>query len=763
MGTQTIQVNCTTRPIRLAFVLQDYDPDRLEELFRLNTLLWGGSYNPIVVLGEGDENSVSQSHLTDQIEIIEAFDPDFIVNCGIRNLPANLSPFRNRTLSLGQLKPPFESALRRVPALEVSAFLAHHWREDTRFLQSTQEIYSYLDLESTGVHRPFAVARFGAYPKHSNMNEILGRYFNAKQIKYDEDFRRSYSREWIFPMGITDFELDLTGLRDRNYALLLLDPINLRDVVEYWNLRAAGYDVFPLPRDHYMEYTNAVKEFIPFWIARDLSTAHPWGELLVTRGVEADLHADVRVWLSGLGVDAGQIVTTIWVPRFCGSERILPPSPSKQVRIAISKSSTEIVVLNDGYGHCRLPGPDCEMNSANCEQYWATELRTFDTTDTQHSFRLPWLHSECDALVGTIIGTSGVHSRVSQSGIVTFQRGEVENIGITEPEVMKVLSAYLRDGGFQRVKVSTAGLTLERIIEQLRGLIGCQLLQNQGVREIIRKLGNGSRSPRNDLIRMLKQHLPENSESGAAEAILSQMVDLAVLRQGFALQCTRCRMWEWYPLIDLGTDFRCRKCFNVQRVPDLYTLPICYVADGLFLSRNKVAGSLTSILSLLFLSWFFGHGIKYAPSFEYSFEEFTGERDFAVFVSRFFEGDVDVLIGECKSSRNIKENQRKAIREMGQRTGSYLVFSTALGKFSNDDLGYFRELVNCGIKPILLTSKHFGMNEIDVDSYRMDYESWGREAELLSRITIAEVLGNEFANRVGLAVEPRAGRRNEGA
>jgi hypothetical protein len=49
MSTQTLHVACNARPMRLAFIVDKPEPTVLEEVFRLNTLLWGGLFNPAVV------------------------------------------------------------------------------------------------------------------------------------------------------------------------------------------------------------------------------------------------------------------------------------------------------------------------------------------------------------------------------------------------------------------------------------------------------------------------------------------------------------------------------------------------------------------------------------------------------------------------------------------------------------------------------------------------------------------------------------------
>jgi hypothetical protein len=338
---------------------------------------------------------------------------------------------------------------------------------------------------------------------------------------------------------------------------------------------------------------------------------------------------------------------------------------------------------------------------------------------------------------------------VSKHGITLLQQGDEDHVWVDGPTVTEVLRAYLKDGGFTYLKTSTPGLTLERIVEQLGGLWPCAVLQNSGVRELVEKLARGSHTPSKDVRRILYTSLP--SEQGdrqkAFESIMSRLVEKEVLRQGFELQCDRCQRHDWYHVSDLGMNFRCKKCFHVQKIPNLDGMSWSYVSDGLFRLEGKVAGCLTTILALLFLNHFVGHGVKYAPSFDYADGTAHGERDFALFASEFLREGVDVIIGECKSLKDLGENQKNAIKQLGEKTGAYLAFCTLSDEFSADDKLYFEQLVVAEQRPILLSRKHLEMSHRDIRKYRREARWIGRGVELVSRLTIREVLGEVFADK----------------
>jgi hypothetical protein len=757
MPTRTIHVACNTRPIRLAFLLGKPERDVLEEVLRLNTTLWGGLLNPIIILDGSSRKEVGvhyqygdMQYEDEVLSTLMEFDPDILINYSNAALPASLAPFRDRTHP--------RDALRWDPwargeisfFLEVWPFLEQHWREDIRFSQKPQHKYGYIDLASTEELKTFLVARYGSYSEGSNGNDVLAAHFAGTPVSYDQAFRKSFNpEEWFFPLRITTLKLEIpTPDSFQPNIFFLLDPTNMFDIVDYWNLRAAGFYVFPLPIDHYQDFAESAKAFADSatYPVNPSVTTHP--EIVKSRSVEDSQVEGAAGWLRGLGLKAGILSVRGWVPRF--GERGYSVSPEVRVRPPTSEESDEIVVITDGYGALQGPPPGCELRGPAYSQHWATELHVLGTGDEERTFRFPWLHPECDKLADRKVGHGFglASSRVSKQGIVVLRRGDRETIHLEEPKVSDVFRAYLKDAGFTYVKTSSPGLALERIVEQFGGLFSCSVLQNSGVRDIVSQLAHGSSMPAEEARKIIHKTLHRSEFDGPEnfEAILAGLISNKVLRQGLELQCDKCQRRSWYHLTDLGEDFKCKKCFHVQLVPFLDKRPWHYVSDGLFRLEGKVAGCLTSILSLVFLRAFLSSQVKYVPSFDYTDGQNEAERDFGALVSEFLQDDVDVIVGECKTSKELEEKEKNDMKLLGERTGAYLAFSTLSAEFTQDDKAFFASLVAHKQKPILLTRNHLEMSYLEVSKYSHQARALRRDVELLSRLTIVDTLGKAFAD-----------------
>jgi hypothetical protein len=106
-----------------------------------------------------------------------------------------------------------------------------------------------------------------------------------------------------------------------------------------------------------------------------------------------------------------------------------------------------------------------------------------------------------------------------------------------------------------------------------------------------------------------------------------------------------------------------------------------------------MAGCVTTILALIFFRFCLGLDTRIVSSFDYSGPDGAGGRDFAILSSDTFQEDVDVIIGECKTTLDLKDKEKKDFKDLGLTTGAYIAFAIDAADFSDDDKAYFRELV----------------------------------------------------------------------
>ena len=99
------------------------------------------------------------------------------------------------------------------------------------------------------------------YPNVGKL-EFMTRNFGAEAVDYDGEFKAAH---WPPPfqhlLGLTAVHCRPTRQRLHSHAFFLLNPEDPFDVVDYWNLRAAGIFLMPLTMQDYTEFQNFIREF----------------------------------------------------------------------------------------------------------------------------------------------------------------------------------------------------------------------------------------------------------------------------------------------------------------------------------------------------------------------------------------------------------------------------------------------------------------------------------------------------------------------
>ena len=135
---EIINVNQTLRPIKLAFVVDYDDKKTILEVIRINSLLWGGVYNPIIPYFARKPKELAKDILfkrENNEEIVkgylEAYDPDYVIN--LSKFSANIKDRETITLSdiINDLKE------EGVVGYGISLFeiFNHFYREELRFIR----------------------------------------------------------------------------------------------------------------------------------------------------------------------------------------------------------------------------------------------------------------------------------------------------------------------------------------------------------------------------------------------------------------------------------------------------------------------------------------------------------------------------------------------------------------------------------------------------------------------------------------------------
>jgi hypothetical protein len=756
VATTTIEARCNARPTRLAFILPQPDRTLLFSVIARATTLWGGLFNPIIILDGSTRKAAGvyynmlppEPYLRVQSETLQAFDPDLLINYSGNALPAELKAWQHRTFPSDHLDSRPLNTNARSHFVDVFPTLRALWQEEFKGVANPRFKLKFIE-KAEAEKSLFLAARFGLYPT-DGYYESLRKNFNAEAFWYDAAFRSAgWPPDFQSLLGLTAAYCRPTRQWLRSDAFFLLDPEEPFDIVDYWNLRASGIRLFPLTLEDYQECTNAIRDFgaaSTYPINQEV-TNYP--TIIKAPSVKDEELDAVRHWITEQGL-VKSLMMMGWVPHYRDVE-------IHQLR---GFESSAVGVLVDGYGKIQGPTPSF-LTRDNVFEHWSMDVSSWAFRTPDACYRLPWLNSGCDALVSRRIGSSFDMdaTRVSRDGIVTRQDGDSGDFRISPISGTEVVRSFLEGKQIEYLQTSSPGLALTRMVEMLDGFRTCEIFQNPAIRQTLEDLSTGDYRLATEVVGRVKRSLqgyklygqpatqPQISER--AQTLLSQAIGANVLRVGLVFQCSRCKRHSWYAVTQFDRLYNCKSCFSREETPRLDTIKWYYASDGLFRSANKLDGNMTVLLALAFFEQLPDHDIKYAPSFDYKLDGEPHEMDFAVIASKMMRADVQMIFGESKSGAALKEEERKKLKAFGERTGAYLCFCTLSDDFDDTDKEFFKELYEAGIKIILLPRFFLEMEWwFELSDFRSKNPARGNsEPDWLMRLTIIRTLGDEFVTK----------------
>ncbi|MDE0292528.1 MAG: hypothetical protein OXK19_08530 [Candidatus Dadabacteria bacterium] len=729
----SVSIKVNTRPIRFAFLVDPNDSEQVGEAIRLSSTLWGGVYFPIIELHKKIPATWKES-LSERLSArkvilghIDAFDPDFLVQLS-EGIPKYIRDLGIRTIKSTDIWGDFNGRDGPCPSLGIGLFevLDRIFEERFRpvhgkivFPKLSEELY----LFWAGV--------FGDVP--SEFDPLLEeRCFRRPEIDiFRTDFgnRRAVgvlAFQKFSPNATALFSIDLVRLYTRSFrsflnevpCIFFMDAVQVGDVVDFWNLRAMGKPVLPVPVQ--LKESPELKKAVARLLKRPERGGDPEGGTGIPASVQF-LRArsrpmdEMREYTDSFeGVSSGFCDR---YPRIWSSESLqdFPNRIYGEERIFISSATTredEIRIRSvlpkfRCYGRQR---PVC-ANEITIDSYMGADLvaEAFPRSSGENflnalsgptSFPEDWRGGR-DGLV-----------RLAENGF--FMPQEV-------PFAEQVFFAWLRDLGW-RPELSTPGVLAKRIHERLGGYVS--RLQDEKLLWLLEHMNGGSvhldKGPygknetgqeREMSVGKIKNRL-KREESGR-KSLYNYVIENGFFQLGARVKCPNCSRHSWFALESVRDSFACPKCLDTfDAVGNLDTIsgnPWHYKTAGPFSIPNYADGAYGVLLSLHFFNGL-KHGsmsLGITPVMSFKAESPEGkemEIDFAAFwQSRVPKRKVELILGECKMYGKFEDADFKRMEYLAQafeKQKPVLVFSTLRESLEAEE----KERISCLAKtnPVMI-------------------------------------------------------------
>lgn len=508
-GSVTIRV----RPIRVAFLVDPADRKGLYRAIELSTFLWGGSYNPIIPAyrrtpAKWEPHRVRR--LPQPADIISGylngFDPDFVVPVG--RCAKHTYQIGNRDL-VQEAELLGDISKTATPRHGIGLFeLLRDFLEKELKFKRNDDLHIAMP-EMPRAYRTFLASVFGVLPEEAK--RIFEKHFShTPGITSVKPTLANFVELWqpnrIFPRHLSIWSLEEKPLRDA--VLFVCDATSPQDIIDYWNLRAAGYYVVPIPIQ--VSTSESVKKLAKDFIEenyrpyRHNENMFHHTTIQRSRGLTEET---VKKFCDSLNIkkaeEKNQFKYSLrwWYPRLWdawarenASEGIaFPYSHEEERHISEGESRLDLRSLN----------PKCELfREYSGDPKFANEFsfRFFGSKEPMAEV-IP----EGTRELSSAIGRTGYHNwRFSKSGPVFLAHNKDDLIFLDLPRAESVMTEWFRERGW-RVSLSGPGRIAAQLIKQLGGTFGTSWLAHKGVIDLLGELEKEAGMPRQAVIGKLKK------------------------------------------------------------------------------------------------------------------------------------------------------------------------------------------------------------------------------------------------------------------
>ena len=720
-------VNIRLRPIKLAFLVNPNDEDSLLKAIEINTFLWGGRYNPIIPtykeIPAHWEDRPSKNLTSQDVAFgyLDNFDPDYVVPMGeCSDYPFDVGN-RRKIDDVEEILEPVKEYGTPMYGIGLFEILSYFIDRELKF-QRKDPLEICIPRFGTDFH-PFLAGVFGILSENIDNTfwDDFAVVLDAKKIDCcDTNYAEILKPENLFLRRMTDFYLKSIPSRPRwGQCVFLLDASKLLDIMDYWNLRAIGWDVIPVPKQ--FARFDKTKQLILDFIEQNYVPNHSnpdiyhYTTILKSRSISRD---EQKHFVDSLDIsrpDEGHVRSKVtvqsWYPRIwdewardkdhvecCDLE-----ADATDNDISTDQEILRFKTLDPRFVH-RFGGHG-EARFAN-----EIELRFYDDEEL-----FAEVIPEGGRQLASVISFGAVDLRLARKGLVYLSRRSKQTVYLSLPQAEAIVIKWLELAGW-RVELSPAGRIAKQMIRQLGGKGSTRIIARKAIIELLNEIN--SKQKQSMLAETLwqrtkeiaKQFIPKTANLSilardaelkrVQRGIIQQLTRNKVLQIGMKIQCPVCTKHSWYSVKGADYELQCSECLAEFSFPsESEDVKWSYRTLGPFSSTNQSDGAYTVLMLLRFFSGFSLLDGATTPlmSFKANKDGTEMEADLALFfqASKFGDSKMEIIFAECKTFNDFQTKDVDKMGKLGEAfPGVVLVFATLKESLNNDEKAILCGLVN---------------------------------------------------------------------
>ncbi len=727
----TTRVDICYRPLRIGWAIRAGDTEAFRQAVRLTHALWGGRFNPIVVVDREDE----ADRLVDlfRVDVILPVGDSDVVKAFPKRYPHLITPFMIEPVIVDDKK---DRAFASV--LDVHNALIH-LRDNPEWKAIKDKGFRTYNWQAVDPLADTFLIQFGAYPRPDE----IGIDYRDMLVQATEATEYSIDPAQPLPVDTLDHPsiafLSRWSL-ERHYGVqagssspgyFVGDATNLDDMICHWNLRASDISLMFIDPNHLPRYAD----IIPAWgkLAREMVSdrRHEWDRKVGVWSRNENMD-EVRKPFGDLPLLGHTVTEHSW-----NGHNVRPPM------MYFDQVST-LGVIGREFGNIKVSFP--LSDKPFCGDTWFHTQHLVASVsfigglynDDQHTLAPPYLPELNEFYARTMyIQYDTLRIEPGRVGLV-IDAADTDSFLYALP-VTELMEHVFEMAGF-KTEPSPAGLITRQLIARLGGLQGGRVFKIPGVRRLLKTHGPGASFTKNSALQLIASKDPDNPDAKFADhddlyiesrplgtklepsAVFSHLVENGLFRIGVDLTCASCRMASWTALDALKQQVLCELCGDEYDATRQLVNSKWYFRRSGVLGREKNAeGAVPVALTLQQLETNLGrilHDSMYSPSLNLLPMEGCDapkcEVDFVWIIARDYPRKTAVILGECKDQGSIKldefekdvENLRRVADALPKKRFKTFILLTKLAPFTPEEIEVAKTLNdNHQYRAILLTAR----------------------------------------------------------
>lgn len=699
-------INLKMRPIRIGFLVNPNDKEGMQKAIHANSLLWGGMFNPLIPcykkLPKNWEDHKNKRTTASKIinGYIEGFDPDYLVN--VSNVSIEQIEFdRERIVSHSSIMSGYKKDMAPKLGTGIFEVIQQFRHDEMRFIRRNE--FKFIQPVLSDKHKLFLSSIFGDLGGYEE--NLYSDYLRDIDVSREEIDIKNYwkylSGEYFYSRRIGAIYLEQ---RIRGPVIFYLDATKTLDVIDFWNLRAAGWEVYPVAKQASNEsgLHKRCEKLIEdaYWPYRYNKEIYHFASIIKSRCSDEKETSDFNKNLKIKKYDlkkGPKVSLQHWYPRIWdewarqNTQEIITPAYSKEKEIELQEGQTEF----------RFKTLDPEFDQYHVD----TSRPRFAIEVDSRVYGNDELLAEVIPIGGEDLARAvGKYSlrewRISKSGPVYLSQHQNWTISYEIPLAEPVMIAWFKEKGWN-VDISPSGKIAQQMIKQLGGLWGVVHLKEEKLIKLLQELSNNGFITELDFKGRISQITNSDEVWLTRDEYIKRLLEKEIFQLGVELKCPICTQRSWYSLNEIGSTAKCNGCLSDYKVQslDLSDKKWAYKSFGTFGLPKQAYGAFGVLLTLQFLIKDNNERATALLSFTAKKNNKEIEADLCLVTEKEYRDDSsqEFLFAECKTYNKFEKKDIERMQGLAKEfPGAVLIFSTLRPELTATEKRMLKPLVNKG-------------------------------------------------------------------